>query len=70
VITVHVVAFSTAAVPVRRSALRRWADAASAVLEALDRRFLPSTDRPPRHDQPGRYVYIEDSWMGREMDRL
>ena len=73
VITVHEVAFSTAAaVPVRRSTLHRWAEAAFGVLAALDRKFLPSEAkaRAPRHDQPRRYRYIEDSRMCREMDRL
>jgi hypothetical protein len=70
-ITVHEVAFSTAAAgPVRRSALHRWAETATSLLEALDRRFLPSAARTRRHDQQRRYVYIEDSRMAREMDRL
>ena len=72
-VTVHEVAFSTAAaVPVRRSALRRWADAASVVLTAVHRTVLVSEANPraPRHDQPRNYGFVEEGRMGREMDRL
>ena len=72
-ITVHEVALGTAAaVPPRRTALHRWAEAASAVLAALDRKFLASeaNAHAPRHDQARIYGFVEEGRMGREMDRL
>lgn len=73
-ITVHEVAFSTAAaaVPVRPARLPRWAGTPVTFLAAVRRALeasVPET-RAPRGDVPRRYAYLEDACMSREMARL
>jgi hypothetical protein len=68
------VVFGTAvAVPPRRTAMVHWCTGAtSVVLAAMHRTFATSTPdaRPTRRDCPRRYIYLENTRMAREMDRL
>jgi hypothetical protein len=73
-ITENEVVFSTtaAAVPVRPTTVRGWRTATGLVLEVMHRMSLtPTADGArPSQDYPRRYVFLENSCMAREMDRL
>jgi hypothetical protein len=68
----EVVFSSAAAVRVRPTTMHRWTDAISVVLTAAHRMLLTSTSDPrtPTRHYPKHYAFLENSCLGREMDRL
>lgn len=62
------VLFSTAAAAQAPVKARRFSDAVHAVVGSV-RTWLASAAQPPQH-YPKRHVWLENSLMSREMDRL
>jgi hypothetical protein len=70
-ITEQQVLLSTAAVVALPPAkTRRWSDAIRAISGALRAVFASSEKPPARRHYPKRHVWLENSLMSREMDRL
>jgi hypothetical protein len=70
-ITEQQVLFSTAAaVALPPAKTRRWTGAIQAVSGALRAMFAASEKPPAKKHYPKRYVWLENSLMSREMDRL
>jgi hypothetical protein len=69
-VTEQQVLFSTAAaVALPPATTRRWSGTVSAMAAAVGG-WLASAARPPKPTYPKRHVWLENSLMSREMDRL
>lgn len=68
-ITEQQVMFSTAAAVQLPATTRRWTDAIGSVTGAV-RAFFADLREPAQRHHPKRYDYLENSLMGREMERL
>jgi hypothetical protein len=70
-ITEQQVMFATAAVqPKRHSGLASWLGGITRLFATAKDEKESDVDRPKRHGAAGRYSYIENAAMAREMDRL
>jgi hypothetical protein len=73
-ITEQEVVLGTAAALQARPATRRrrWIEATSAFLAAVEHALVSPTEdaRPKRHDYPKHYSWLENAAMAREMHRL
>jgi hypothetical protein len=71
-ITEQEVVFGTAVAAPPRPTTHWWTEATSVVVAAVPRMFATSAPdaRPARRHYPKRYVFLENSCLAREMDRL
>lgn len=72
-ITEQEVVFGTAvAAPPRPTTTQWWTEATSVVVAAIHRMFATSAPdaRPAHRHYPKHYVFLENSCLAREMDRL